>query len=68
MIAWNRAGWPLLQAQRPAARTGPLFVRRQAVEPYHEVIADLGEAAGQQMAAARDASQILIEPRIRMES
>jgi hypothetical protein len=38
-----------------------IFVRRQVVEPYAEVIADPGEAAGQQVGVARDAGQILLE-------
>ena len=52
----------------PPSDPGPIFVRQQAVEPYDEVTADLGEAAGQQVAVARDAGQILMQFQILMES
>jgi hypothetical protein len=52
----------------PPSDPGPTFVRQRVVEPYDEVIADLVEAAGQQVGVARDTGQILTESQILMES
>jgi hypothetical protein len=71
MIGRHHRGWPLLQPRRAAGRTAGLVAGAVAVvsgSEHHEVMADPGEAARQQVAVARDAGQILMQSQILMES
>jgi hypothetical protein len=46
---------------KPPGDPGLIFVRQQVVEIHDEVVADVGEATGQQVGVAPDAGQILVE-------